>query len=416
MRQPSLLTDLGSQEVVVAVGDTAGNVTTITNSFRMSVVTNAAFEYSDAGCLSKITYTGADYGKTVDLQWNERYQLTSVSNDGSLAESYSYDALGRRVSVSDGSTTTYFVHDGIHVVAEVCSTGSLQRSYTWGPGVDNLLAMTDHTGTNPVTYYFLTDHLGTIHAAVDENKEIVELYRYDAWGRILGVYDSELEPIDESAIGNHFLFQGRWYSWETGLYYFRARWYDPVTGRWLSKDPIGIAGGLNQYVFCANNPVNHVDPLGLCKETSPWEGAWMRGEHIPWMRAYPNGEDVQNSYVGRMSDAYTMAQAAMAETVTHDPNTRWTYLHVLMSARIQRKHGSLIAWSAGWAKEFGDAIKGIWSTPNLRSAFQEQDIRLNRIGRNVPGNVTPERWAEIHQEPEGEPGPIVSFLRLFPLR
>jgi len=44
------------------------------------------------------------------------------------------------------------------------------------------------------------------------------------------------------------------------------RWYDPVTGRWLSKDPIGISGGLNQYVFADNNPVNFRDPLGLCAE------------------------------------------------------------------------------------------------------------------------------------------------------
>ena len=48
--------------------------------------------------------------------------------------------------------------------------------------------------------------------------------------------------------------------------YFRARWYNPETGRWLSKDPIRISGGLNQYVFCANNPVNFVDPSGLCEE------------------------------------------------------------------------------------------------------------------------------------------------------
>ena len=58
------------------------------------------------------------------------------------------------------------------------------------------------------------------------------------------------------------LSQGREYSWVTGLYYFRARWYDPVTGRWLSPDPIGINGGLNQFVFCGNNPVNFVDPDG----------------------------------------------------------------------------------------------------------------------------------------------------------
>jgi len=47
------------------------------------------------------------------------------------------------------------------------------------------------------------------------------------------------------------------------LYYFRARWYEPVTGRWLSNDPIGISGGLNQYVFCGGNPVNWTDPYGL---------------------------------------------------------------------------------------------------------------------------------------------------------
>ena len=53
------------------------------------------------------------------------------------------------------------------------------------------------------------------------------------------------------------------YSYATGPYNFRARWYDPITGRWLSKDPIGISGGLNQYAFVENNPVNYTDPLGL---------------------------------------------------------------------------------------------------------------------------------------------------------
>jgi len=86
------------------------------------------------------------------------------------------------------------------------------------------------------------------------------------------VYDGNGTPLEESAVGNHYLWQGRRYSWETGLYYFRARWYDPVTGRWLSKDPIGISGGLNQYVFCGNNPVNFRDPFGLCEDDGP--GFW----------------------------------------------------------------------------------------------------------------------------------------------
>ena len=156
------------------------------------------------------------------------------------------------------------MYDGIHVIAEVDSSGNLQKSYTYGPGIDNRLSYTDRTTTN--TYYYLTDHLGTIHAVVDETgTNIVESYEYDAWGRVRAVYDSSGASLDESAIGNNYLWQGRWYSWKTGLYYFRARWYDPVTGRWLSKDPIGISGGLNQYVFCGNNPVNARDPLGLCE-------------------------------------------------------------------------------------------------------------------------------------------------------
>ena len=61
---------------------------------------------------------------------------------------------------------------------------------------------------------------------------------------------------------NRYRFQCREWSVATGLVNFRARWYDPVTGRWLSKDPIGLSGGLNLYVFCGNDPVNWIDPYG----------------------------------------------------------------------------------------------------------------------------------------------------------
>ena len=68
--------------------------------------------------------------------------------------------------------------------------------------------------------------------------------------------------IPESAYGNRFLFQGREYDYDTALYYFRARWYEPETGRWLSPDHIELYGGLNLYAFCGNDPVNFVDPEG----------------------------------------------------------------------------------------------------------------------------------------------------------
>ena len=83
------------------------------------------------------------------------------------------------------------------------------------------------------------------------------------------VYDQSGTRINQSAIGNRYLFQCREYSYSTGLYNFRAHYYDPETGCWLSKDPIGISGGLNQYVFCGDNPVNFVDPLGLWNIWNP---------------------------------------------------------------------------------------------------------------------------------------------------
>lgn len=108
------------------------------------------------------------------------------------------------------------------------------------------------------TYYTLTDHQNTVHGFVDATGVIVARYVYDAWGNVLS------EAVTASAlVGNRYRFQGREYSAVTGLYNFRARWYDPATGRWISKDPIGINGGLNMYVFCGNDPVNFIDPFGL---------------------------------------------------------------------------------------------------------------------------------------------------------
>ena len=152
---------------------------------------------------------------------------------------------------------TFFAAD-----ASIPPSGSVTRVYTHGPGIDNILSMTVY-GATTNTYYYLKDHLGSVLGLVDKDGTLVESYRYDAWGRVLGVYTGGGQAIATSAFGNRYLWQGREYSWKTGLYFFRARWYDPVTGRWLSNDPIGISGGLNQYVFCANNAMNFTDPEGL---------------------------------------------------------------------------------------------------------------------------------------------------------
>ena len=85
----------------------------------------------------------------------------------------------------------------------------------------------------------------------------VARFEYDAWGNILSATSS----IPALAV-NRYRFQCREWSAATGLTNFRARWYDPVTGRWLSKDPIGLSGGLNLYAFCGNSVLCNVDPFG----------------------------------------------------------------------------------------------------------------------------------------------------------
>jgi len=234
--------------------------------------TNGSALYDTAGNTTNLVFHD---GRGLDLQWYEKYQLTSVSSVSSAVE-YSYDILGRRISrfvvpPSGGSPSAveHYVYDGHQVVADLDGNGDITRSYTWGPGIDNLLALTIHPpapnteNVTPKTYFALKDHLNSVLALADENGNISESYEYDAWGNVLSIKDGSGTVLSQSEIGNRYLFQGREYDFTTGLYYFRARWYSPETGRWLSKDPIGIAGGLNLHVFCENNSVNFVDPWGL---------------------------------------------------------------------------------------------------------------------------------------------------------
>ena len=255
--------NLGTQQIVAAIRDMAGNTTFKTNTVTLSIVTNGTYGHNSAGCVTNIGYTGAGFSQNIGLTWNGQYQLSSVSTNGVAAERNGFDALGRRVWNWDGTTTNYFVYDGQQIIADVNATGGLVRAYVWGPGIDNLLAFTTYTGATAKTYFALTDHLGSVHALADQSGNIVESYRFDAWGRVLGVYDGNNNPLTQSAIGNRFLWACKEYSFKTGLYFNRYRIYDPITGRFLSKDPSGISGGMNEYIYCSGNPINYFDPDGL---------------------------------------------------------------------------------------------------------------------------------------------------------
>ncbi len=254
---------LGTQKVVCAIRDMAGNMGYATGTVFLTIVTNGLYSIDSAGCVTNIKYAGVQFTQNRGIKWDGQYRIKEVLTNGASCETFGYDALGRRVITVSGGVTNFHVYDGLNILADTDATGGVLRVYGHGAGIDHLLTMTVYTSGTAKIYYYLADQLGSVHALADETGNILESYRFDVWGKVVGIYDGNGNHLAESAYGNRFLWQGREYSYKTGLYYFRARWYDPVMGRWLSNDPIGIAGGLNQYVFCGNNPIMGRDPLGL---------------------------------------------------------------------------------------------------------------------------------------------------------
>jgi RHS repeat-associated protein len=95
------------------------------------------------------------------------------------------------------------------------------------------------------------------------SENIIETYSYTPYGSVT-ISDQYGAVLDSSDYGNEFFFQGRTFDKESGLYYFRNRYYSPDLGRFISRDPIGYAGGdVNLYRFVGNNPYGGLDPMGL---------------------------------------------------------------------------------------------------------------------------------------------------------
>ncbi len=111
------------------------------------------------------------------------------------------------------------------------------------------------------TYYYHTNPLGNVSHITDSNSDVVEWYSYDAFGGA-EIRDSANRGLSESSIGNRYMYTGREWDGETGLYYYRARYYDPETGRFIQRDPQGYRDGMNLYTYVGNNPVNYTDPEG----------------------------------------------------------------------------------------------------------------------------------------------------------
>ena len=119
-------------------------------------------------------------------------------------------------------------------------------------GIGGLLARTDSSGS---TFYH-ADGSGNLTALMDGMQNIVARYEYDPYGRMIGQWG-------KMALANTMRFSSMPFLQNSGLIGYHARFYEPGFQRWLNRDPIGEAGGMNLYGFVGNGPVNETDPFGL---------------------------------------------------------------------------------------------------------------------------------------------------------
>ena len=186
--------------------------------------------------------------------WDTESRLVRVEKPDGSQVKYGYSPTGDRAWRWDKSGTTYFVTDGVNLLADLDQTLSMVTTYIHAPGIDRPVAML----RGAEIYFYHSRSLGTISTITDSQGKVAAAFQMDAFGNLVKSFGT---------VPNRFLFAAREYEQELGLYYYRARYYDPVLGRFLSSDPHWSSGtdpiGVNRYAYVFNSPQRYVDPTGM---------------------------------------------------------------------------------------------------------------------------------------------------------
>jgi RHS repeat-associated protein len=196
--------------------------------------------------------------------YDAQNRLTSATVNGVTTE-FTYDSRNRVVRRTSSNGTLNLTYSGWNLIEERNAGGALDQVYVHGAGIDEILVKITPSG--PAYYHH--DGLGSTIALTGENGAVLESYRYDAFGAVT-VYGASGSALPASPRGNRFLFTGREWLSQVGLYDYRNRVYSAQIGRFLQTDPIRFAAGdVNIYRYVHNNPINLWDPYGL-KQCGDW--------------------------------------------------------------------------------------------------------------------------------------------------
>jgi len=235
------------------------------SSNELTSTPSASYTYDNNGNMtSKTDSTG-----TTNYTWDYENRLATVvlpGTGGSAA--FKYDPFGCRIqkAFTQGSTTTTtnYAYDGDNSVEDVDQNGNLLARYTQTANIDEPLAEI-RSGT---TSYYEADGLGSVTSLTSSAGALANTYTYDSFGKL---------TASTGSVTNRFQYTAREFDAETSLYFYRARYYDPLTGRFASEDPIRFRGGVDFYTYVFNRPTMMRDPRGRYAWGLGLSGAGMLG-------------------------------------------------------------------------------------------------------------------------------------------
>ena len=294
--------------------------------------------YDNAGNLTTKLGTGYTFG------YDALERLIWVRQNGVLIARYGYDVVGRRIvkrvyNGSTGGAVGYLrmVYAGSQVSFETDSANtSLSTIYTWGPGVDNLVAVR----VADTSYAAVTDGLGSVRAFIRQaDGAWVGRLSYDPYGQLL---DSA-----GTLPAGRYRWTGREFDAETGLYFHRSRYYDPQAGRFVQEDLLGYAGGRNLYSYVDGQVLTARDPGGLILDLpTPPEGCewwaevrrrysddWIVWVGVPYLRCTGGGArgkiaNFEKLYLPRQEERPSLAKELCRDVVSQR-SSELRYLYYL---------------------------------------------------------------------------------------
>ena len=261
------------------------------------------------------------------------------------------------------------------------TTASYVRGLGYGGGIGSVISK-QRAGDSKQYYYY--DGIGNVVNVADNAGSVTQEFIYDAYGNILN-----------GAIPSPHGFSTKEYSNRSGLIHFGARLYDPSVGRFISKDPLGMVNGPNLYAYVNNNPVNLVDPYGLCAKKI--------GKFVSWI-----GKDAKAMIIGLTANVGRIAYhgvGAVYETGTWDLGAAGEHVKGFVEALIPAYdwHGG-----PGWGNTERTAITALGRNFRLHDIDYGNDPAI--ISREVADKrLIGHMWGLGFKD---QPGPFGQLYRI----